>query len=66
MEDKIILINTLKSLSKDLQVERFNLLKIRKGKNSINKMEEASKKRINEIKQRINFNLRQHGKLLKE
>lgn len=66
MEDETLIINTLKSLQHDLRVERFHLSKVKKAEKAIKKLQSASLTRIKEIKNRMNYNIREHTKLFKK
>jgi hypothetical protein len=65
-ENKAILIATLKLLLKDLQREKFVLNSIKKKKNQLSQEEQVSTQKINEIRNRITYNVNKHKELLKE
>jgi len=64
--NKTILIATLKMLLKDLQRERFVLHAIKKKKGELSKEEKLSSTRIQEIRNRITYNVNKHKELLKD
>ena len=65
-QNKTILIATLKVLLKDLQREKFVLNAINKKKNQLSREEQATTQKINEIRNRITYNVNKHRELLKE
>jgi hypothetical protein len=65
-ENKAILIATLRLLLKDLQREKFVLNSIKKKKNQLSQEEQVSTQKINEIRNRITYNVNKHKELLKE
>lgn len=65
MEDKNILIDTLKILSRDLQREKFILRAVRKKRDELLTQENKTSQKIKEIRGRITYNINTHGKLLK-
>lgn len=64
VQDKDILIDTLKVLSRDLQREKFILRAIKKNRSELFTKENRTSQRINEIRGRINYNIKTHKKLL--
>ena len=65
VQDKNILIDTLKALLSDLQREKFVFHSIRKKKNNLAVQEQKSLDKIEEIRNRIDYNMKKHGELLK-
>lgn len=63
--DKAIVIETLKTLQRDILAEKFALLALRKKKKLLAQTEEEIKNRIAEKQGRIDYNLRNYGNLLK-
>lgn len=66
MEDRNILICTLKALLRDLRKEKFILHHIKKEKKHLTLREGRSCEKIKEIRGRIDYNMNKHGKLLND
>ena len=64
VQDKSILIDTLKVLSRDLQRQKFAFRSVIKQKNILFSQEKEISEKISEIRKRISYNINTHKKLL--
>jgi len=64
VQDKSILIDTLKVLSRDLQRQKFAFRSVIKQKNILFSQEKEISEKISEIRKRISYNVNTHRKLL--